>query len=226
MRSDSCPVALRSNSSRTSGPLGVRDRDAAIRITLVAPRERADEVALPRLLAQAGARPERERDREVLVERRVHSPHSLGVEDSPLSLREVVDQIGASWVVLAHVVVIDGFLDQQAARDGRVDRAGGRVGELEQRLAVDLGQQLAPCLDDWRAESSSGSDWRARSTASASGSNESMNAAWRAIGTVSRPSPHPSSITRRSPKSASRCSAARWAPSGSRTRLIRSLCTP
>src|SRR6266511_4121946 len=42
--------------------------ERAFGITAVTPRQRADEVSLPSLLAQAGPRPERERDRVVLVE--------------------------------------------------------------------------------------------------------------------------------------------------------------
>jgi hypothetical protein len=56
---------------------------------------------------------------------------------------------------------------------------------------------------------------RARSTADESVSKARTSAACWAMPAVSRPSPHPSSRTRRPEKSASRLNAARCAPSGS-----------
>ena len=50
-------------------------------------------------------------------------------------------------VVLAHVVVVDGSLDQSAGVDERVDGRGRGVGAAEQRLAVDLVHDLPVDLD-------------------------------------------------------------------------------
>ena len=57
---------------------GVGDGEPGVAVADVAPGERADEMALASLLAQAGARPERERDGVVLVE---HLVDRLGEEE-------------------------------------------------------------------------------------------------------------------------------------------------
>ena len=70
-----------------------------------------------------------------------------------------------------------------------------------------------------RSRSSSDAAARALDTAARSGSNANTLAARSAMPSVSRPSPQPTSMTRAPVKSCSRRSAARWAPSGSSTRV-------
>ncbi len=63
----SARVALEELAHKQSS-LRIGHGERAFGITAVTPRQRADEVSLPSLLAQPGPRPERERDRVVLVE--------------------------------------------------------------------------------------------------------------------------------------------------------------
>ena len=107
------------------GPLGVGDSEAGFAVADVAPRERADEVSLPCLLAQAGTRPERERDGVVLVE---HLVDRLGEEEGRVG-GVVADRLGDRDDADAKPVAEERLV---AARLGLVPgEAGGVVDEYD-----------------------------------------------------------------------------------------------
>jgi hypothetical protein len=71
-----------------------------------------------------------------------HGPHDRyrGGRELPLLAGEVVYEIDAGAVVLADIVVVEGFLTETAIGDRRVNRRGG-VGEAEEWCAVDLAER-------------------------------------------------------------------------------------
>lgn len=99
--------------------------------------------ALPDLEAtQPTAFPDDTRVVEALERRRVLRPQSS------LLSGEVSDELGATRVVLAHVVVVDRLFDQAPLADERVDGSGGGVGGAKERFAVDLAHDAPVGLDD------------------------------------------------------------------------------
>jgi hypothetical protein len=61
----------------------------------------------------------------------------------PLLPGEVVYEVGAGAVVLADIVVVDGFLTETAVIDRCVDCRCRGIGEAEEWLPVDLAHKLA-----------------------------------------------------------------------------------
>ena len=60
---------------------------------------------------------------------------------------EVVDEIGAGAVVLAHVEVVNGLFEQPGGAYVSIDGGGGGVSEPEERLSIDLADHAAADLD-------------------------------------------------------------------------------
>ena len=72
----------------------------------------------------------------------------LGVGWQPSSLAgELADEFSSIAIVLTHVVVVDGLLDQPSGLDERIDGGGCGVGHAEERLAVDLAEDPSVALD-------------------------------------------------------------------------------
>ena len=60
---------------------------------------------------------------------------------------ELVDEFRTVAVVLAHVVIVDGLLDEPPGVDERIDGRSCGVGHGEEWLAVDLANDLAVDFD-------------------------------------------------------------------------------
>lgn len=75
-----------------------------------------------------------------------HERHDVFREPS-LRSGDVLDQPGAVRVVLADLVVVGGLFHQVAELDARIDRGGGGICPLEQRLAIDLRDDAPVQLD-------------------------------------------------------------------------------
>ena len=127
------------------GPFQVGNGEAGVAVAHVAPGERADEVALPRLLAQPGPCPERERDGVVLVE---HLVDRLGEEERRIGgvvadrLRDR-DDADAEPVAEQRLVAARLGLVPREARgvvdEHDVEAALGRVGHQPLELGTGVG---------------------------------------------------------------------------------------
>src|SRR3989442_5792956 len=149
---------------RASRSIRAHRRDAGRRIDLSGPPDpllfaghhrsrRLDAqspVARHRIAGRASEYAEASEPAPLSHDARLHQYTQAGqrfVGESPIPAGEIVDQISAVHIVLEHVVIVDRLLEEPARDDEAVDRRGGRVGFYEERLAVDLAQQLAVGLD-------------------------------------------------------------------------------
>ena len=129
-------------------PLGVGDGEAGVGVAHVAPGELAEEVALAGLLAQAGAGPEGERDRVVLVE---HLVDRLGEEGRGIGrvlAHRLGDRDDADAEPLAQQLLVAAGLDLVSGEAGGVvdeDDVEALLGGVgHQPLELRPGVGLAP----------------------------------------------------------------------------------